>query len=146
MSDLEKKLAALEALLFIHGEPVTYKKIESVLAIEKEEAEKLLGRKPDVLVLNGLEISRFPTFEETSIKHITSREKLRSAITGFLGLVSTSTTGAKSWSIPPARNSRANSAPTLRASSASFVCPSARIGGTSVNPCDARSRATRPPS
>ncbi len=42
MSDLEKKLAALEALLFIHGEPVTYKKIASVLAVEKEEAEKLV--------------------------------------------------------------------------------------------------------
>jgi glycogen synthase len=42
------------------------------------EAEKILGRKPDVLLLNGLDISKFPTFEETSIKHITCREKLRS--------------------------------------------------------------------
>jgi len=29
MPDLEKQIAALEALLFIHGEPVTYKKIGS---------------------------------------------------------------------------------------------------------------------
>jgi segregation and condensation protein B len=42
MPDLEKKLAALEALLFIHGEPVTYKKIASVLSVEKEEAETLV--------------------------------------------------------------------------------------------------------
>jgi segregation and condensation protein B len=41
MNDSEKKLAALEALLFIHGEPVTYKKIGAILEIEKEEAEKL---------------------------------------------------------------------------------------------------------
>lgn len=45
------------------------------------EAEKILGRKPDVLVLNGLDISRFPTVEETSIKHITCREKLREFLT-----------------------------------------------------------------
>jgi len=41
MPDLEKKLAALEALLFIHGEPVTYKKIAVVLGVGKEEAETL---------------------------------------------------------------------------------------------------------
>ncbi|MBD3164386.1 glycosyltransferase [Candidatus Woesearchaeota archaeon] len=41
------------------------------------EAEHFLGRKPDVLVLNGLDIKKFPTIEETSIKHITVREKIR---------------------------------------------------------------------
>ncbi|NJL43757.1 MAG: hypothetical protein HC945_00310 [Nitrosarchaeum sp.] len=41
------------------------------------EAEKLLGRHPEVLVLNGLEMARFPTFEETSIKHAQNREELR---------------------------------------------------------------------
>jgi len=45
------------------------------------EAERILGRKPDVLVLNGLDASLFPTFEETSIKHITCREKLRGFLT-----------------------------------------------------------------
>lgn len=35
--------AALEALLFIHGEPLTYKKIQSVLGVENEELEALIG-------------------------------------------------------------------------------------------------------
>ncbi len=37
----DKKLASFEALLFIHGEPLTYKKIESVLELKKGEAEQL---------------------------------------------------------------------------------------------------------
>jgi segregation and condensation protein B len=37
--DLNEKLAELEALLFIHGEPLTSKKIQSVLEISKEDAE-----------------------------------------------------------------------------------------------------------
>ena len=41
------------------------------------EAEKLLGRKPEVLLFNGLSIEKFATFEETSIKHVASREKIR---------------------------------------------------------------------
>jgi len=55
----------------------------TVSEITGMEAEKLLGKKPDVLVLNGLDISRFPTFEETSIKHITCREKLREFLTYY---------------------------------------------------------------
>jgi segregation and condensation protein B len=35
--------ASLEALLFIHGEPLSYKKIQSVLGIEKEELETLIA-------------------------------------------------------------------------------------------------------
>jgi glycogen(starch) synthase len=53
----------------------------TVSEITGMEAEKLLGRRPDVLVLNGLDINKFPTFEETSIKHITCREKVRSFLT-----------------------------------------------------------------
>lgn len=41
------------------------------------EAEKLLGRKPDVLVLNGFDLERFPTIEETSIKHVSSKASLQ---------------------------------------------------------------------
>ena len=41
------------------------------------EAESLLGRKPDVLLPNGLDIDKFPTFEEASIKHRLFREKIR---------------------------------------------------------------------
>ncbi|MBI5391971.1 glycogen/starch synthase [Candidatus Woesearchaeota archaeon] len=44
------------------------------------EAEKLLGRKPDVLVLNGLDIEKFPSFEETSVQHQTNREIIREFI------------------------------------------------------------------
>jgi segregation and condensation protein B len=36
------KRASLEALLFIHGEPLSYKKIQSVLGIEKEELDALI--------------------------------------------------------------------------------------------------------
>ena len=41
------------------------------------EAEKLLGRKPDVLLFNGFYTEKFPTFEETSLRHYNSREQLR---------------------------------------------------------------------
>ncbi|MGC9599199.1 MAG: SMC-Scp complex subunit ScpB [Minisyncoccia bacterium] len=42
MSDApDQKLASLEALLFIHGEPLSYKKIASVLNLKKGEAESL---------------------------------------------------------------------------------------------------------
>ena len=39
---MDKKLAELEALLFIHGEPISYKKIESVLGLEAGECEALI--------------------------------------------------------------------------------------------------------
>lgn len=41
------------------------------------EAEKILGRKPEVLVLNGLDADKFPTIEGTSIKHQQTREVIR---------------------------------------------------------------------
>jgi glycogen(starch) synthase len=40
------------------------------------EAEHLLGRKPDVLVLNGLDIEKMPTYEEAAYKHRVNREKI----------------------------------------------------------------------
>jgi segregation and condensation protein B len=44
MSDNDKNnLAAFEALLFIHGEPLTYNKIASVLGIEKEAVDALVN-------------------------------------------------------------------------------------------------------
>ncbi len=39
---MENGRASLEALLFIHGEPLSYKKIQSVLGIEKEGLEALI--------------------------------------------------------------------------------------------------------
>lgn len=47
------------------------------------EAEKILGRKPDILVLNGLDIRKFPNLEESSLKHITNRNKIREFITSY---------------------------------------------------------------
>jgi glycogen synthase len=41
------------------------------------EAQHLLGKKPDVLLLNGLDDSKFPTFEEASVLHQKNREKIR---------------------------------------------------------------------
>jgi segregation and condensation protein B len=40
---MKSSRASLEALLFIHGEPLSYKKIQSVLGIEKEELETLIN-------------------------------------------------------------------------------------------------------
>jgi len=45
----------------------------TVSEVTSMEAEKLLGRKADVLLLNGIDVERFPTIEETSIKHVTCR-------------------------------------------------------------------------
>lgn len=39
---MDKKIASLEALLFIHGEPLTYKKISAVLGIVKEELAPII--------------------------------------------------------------------------------------------------------
>lgn len=49
----------------------------TVSEITAIEAEKILGRKPDIIVLNGLDAEKFPTIEEYSVKHVTCREKLR---------------------------------------------------------------------
>ncbi|RME53572.1 glycosyltransferase [Candidatus Woesearchaeota archaeon] len=49
----------------------------TVSEITALEAERILGRRPEVLLLNGLELERFPTFEETSIRHATNREIIR---------------------------------------------------------------------
>ncbi|MFH1063766.1 MAG: hypothetical protein V1729_01660 [Candidatus Woesearchaeota archaeon] len=40
------------------------------------EAEAILGRKPEVLVLNGLDIERLPTYEEAAYKHRINRDKI----------------------------------------------------------------------
>src|SRR3989338_8939364 len=41
------------------------------------EAGHLLKKKPDLLLPNGLDISKFPTFEEISIKHRSQRDRIR---------------------------------------------------------------------
>lgn len=40
------------------------------------EAEHILQKKPDILVPNGLDMDKFPTIEENSIKHKTFRDKI----------------------------------------------------------------------
>lgn len=40
--NLENKIAKLEALLFIHGEPLTLKKIAAVLELKKDEVEQAI--------------------------------------------------------------------------------------------------------
>ncbi len=69
---LTEKASALNADVFT-----------TVSEITAVEAEKILGRNPEVLVLNGLDVDRFPTIEETSIKHVTSRERLREFLTYY---------------------------------------------------------------
>ncbi|MBL7056417.1 glycogen/starch synthase [Candidatus Woesearchaeota archaeon] len=55
----------------------------TVSEITAMEAEHLLGRKPDVLVLNGLDIDKFPTFEESAINHKLQRERIREFISYY---------------------------------------------------------------
>lgn len=50
---MNKKLAELEALLFIHGEPISFKKIESVLQIEAGTAESLVAEMKQALETDG---------------------------------------------------------------------------------------------
>jgi len=48
----------------------------TVSEITSIEAEHLLGRKADVLVLNGLDIEKMPTYEEAAYEHRINREKI----------------------------------------------------------------------
>lgn len=47
------------------------------------EAEAFLGRKPDVLLLNGLDMESFPTFEDAAIKHRLLRRKIKDFIMAY---------------------------------------------------------------
>lgn len=41
------------------------------------EAEKILGRKPDVLLFNGLDMNNFPSFEEASVRHVLFKNRIK---------------------------------------------------------------------
>jgi segregation and condensation protein B len=58
MENLENKRASLEALLFIHGEPLTYKKIGTVLGIPPDELASFIdGYKQELEASNrGLQL------------------------------------------------------------------------------------------
>ncbi|MBD3309897.1 hypothetical protein GF351_01625 [Candidatus Woesearchaeota archaeon] len=47
------------------------------------EAKALLKRKPDVLLLNGLNLDKFPTFEESAIKHKTFKNLIKEFISYY---------------------------------------------------------------
>lgn len=49
----------------------------TVSQLTGEEAEKVLGKKADVLLINGLDAEQYPPFEDASILHVQSRERLR---------------------------------------------------------------------
>ncbi|MBD3204485.1 hypothetical protein GF327_09415 [Candidatus Woesearchaeota archaeon] len=49
----------------------------TVSEITGMEATYLLGKKPDVLLPNGLDIDKFPTFEDASIKHKLLKRKMK---------------------------------------------------------------------
>ncbi|MBD3313861.1 glycosyltransferase [Candidatus Woesearchaeota archaeon] len=55
----------------------------TVSEITSIEAEKILGRKADVLVLNGLDIAKFPTYEECAIKHRKNRDVIRDFVSYY---------------------------------------------------------------
>jgi glycogen synthase len=55
----------------------------TVSEITGMEAEKFLLRRPDIITYNGLDIDKFPTFEDISIKHRISREKIREFLTYY---------------------------------------------------------------
>lgn len=44
------------------------------------EAEHFLGRKPDVLLFNGLNMDKFPSFEEASLKHDLFKNRMKEFI------------------------------------------------------------------
>ena len=49
----------------------------TVSEITSFEAEHLLGKKPDIITENGLDIDKYPSYEEASIKHVLYRNKIR---------------------------------------------------------------------
>lgn len=49
----------------------------TVSEITAVECESFLGRMPDVLLPNGLDLSKFPSFEEVAIKHHIQRSRIR---------------------------------------------------------------------
>ena len=49
----------------------------TVSEITSVEAEKVLGRKPDLLLPNGLDMNEFPSVEEFSIKHLEYKKAIK---------------------------------------------------------------------
>ncbi len=47
------------------------------------EAEKFLGRKPDIILPNGLDIEKFLSFEDIVVKHRLQRKRLRNFVASY---------------------------------------------------------------
>ncbi len=62
----------MERLAATHADAFT-----TVSRVTAAEAEYILGRKVDVILPNGLDMSEFPCFEEAALKHKKYRNKLR---------------------------------------------------------------------
>ncbi len=57
--------------------------LTTVSEITAFEVEKLLSRKPDLVLPNGIAIEKFPTLEEIALKHVTARERIREFLTYY---------------------------------------------------------------
>ena len=69
---LTEKACALNATIF-----------STVSDITGREAERFFGRKPEAILPNGLDMSRYPTLEETTLLHVKSREAIREFISYY---------------------------------------------------------------
>ena len=57
----------------------------TVSEITGKEAEYILGKKPDVLLPNGLDSSKFPTMEELALSHRKYRKKIKDFLNAYFG-------------------------------------------------------------
>jgi glycogen(starch) synthase len=55
----------------------------TVSGITGIEAEHILGRKPDVLVPNGLDSEKFPSYEEIAVQHRYGRTKIKEMVSAY---------------------------------------------------------------
>jgi glycogen(starch) synthase len=55
----------------------------TVSEITGMEAQYILGRKPDIILPNGIDVERFPTFEESSIEHRMHRGNIREFLLSY---------------------------------------------------------------
>ncbi|MBI3335793.1 MAG: glycogen/starch synthase [Candidatus Portnoybacteria bacterium] len=51
--------------------------LTTVSEVTAQEVEHFLGRKPDLLLPNGLDLAKYPTIEEIALKHRVHRDRMR---------------------------------------------------------------------
>ncbi|MFH0929525.1 MAG: hypothetical protein V1818_04205 [Candidatus Aenigmatarchaeota archaeon] len=57
----------------------------TVSEITGREAEYILGKKPDIILPNGLDTSKFPTMEELALSHRKYRRKIKDFLNSYFG-------------------------------------------------------------